>query len=645
MDCETRAVATAQTATYVIGTAGHVDHGKSTLVKALTGIDPDRLAEEKERQLTIDLGFAWMTLPSGRQASIIDVPGHERFIKNMLAGVGGIDAALLVIAADEGPMPQTEEHLDILGLLEVDRGLVVLTKIDMVEPDWRELVVEEIRERLRGSVLERAPIVAVSALHGDGVDTLREAIDDLLAAIPPHTETGKPRLPVDRVFSVAGFGTIVTGTLIDGPLEIGQEVEILPSRQRSRIRGLQSHQRKVERALPGARTAVNLTGLAVEDLTRGDVLTVPGWLTPTRLLDARVRIVESAPVVLEQNDEVDFFVGSSETLARVTLLDADRIEPGQEGWVQIRFPMPVVAVRGDRFIIRRPSPSETIGGGLVIDPHPRRHRRFRPEIIARLESLASGSPEEIVLQTLGDQPAELRALLRGITLAEPDIRSAVGALVESGDVVHLKRRSAESGRIAPSDHVMAASAYRAAIDRARDLLAAYHERNPLRRGMAKEEVRSRLGLAARPFEEIAGLASAAGEMVDHGDTIRLPGHEIRFTEEQRARIDRYLDALRREPFSPPSPSDFGLDAELVMALNETGEVVRVDESIVFTAAAFEEMRDRVLALIDERGSITLAQFRDHFDTSRKYAQAVLEYFDQRRITRRVGDERVRNVSV
>jgi selenocysteine-specific elongation factor len=613
-------------------------------VQALTGIDPDRLAEEKERQLTIDLGFAWFDLPSGRQVSVVDVPGHERFIKNMLAGVGGIDAALLVIAADEGPMPQTEEHLDILDLLEIERGLVVLTKIDMVEPEWRELVVEEIRERLQNSSFADSKIVAVSALKGEGIDELRAALDELLGDIPPHTETGKPRLPIDRVFSVTGFGTIITGTLLGGPLEVGQEIELQPSGIRTRVRSLQSHQQKVEKAYPGRRTAVNLTGVSVEDVARGDVITAPGWLEPTTMLDARVRVVENAPFALEQNDEVDFFVGSSETVARVTLLDVEKIEPGNEGWIQIRFPKPVAAVREDRFIIRRPSPSETIGGGLVIDPHPRRHRRFRKEVIEGLEALASGSPEEILLQTLGNDPRELRDLYREITLPEDGVRAAAYALLSSGDVVHLKRGAGEDSTLAPADYLIAWSSYRDTLDRIQKMLGEYHQKNPLRKGMAKEEVRSRINMPQRAFEELIARAADAGAIVDEGNVIRRPQHEIRFTREQRQQIDRYLDALQAEPFSPPSPTQFDLDTELVMALTETGEVVRIDESIVFTQQAFDDMKQQVLALIDQHGNITLAQFRDHFGTSRKYAQAVLEYFDHQRITRRVGDERVRNVN-
>jgi selenocysteine-specific elongation factor len=626
--------------TFVIGTAGHVDHGKSTLVKALTGIDPDRLREEKEREMTIDLGFAWLTLPSGRQVSVVDVPGHERFIKNMLAGVGGIDAAVLVIAADEGPMPQTDEHLAILDLLQIERGIVALTKIDLVDDDWRDLVTEEIREKLTGSTLAGAPIVPVSSLSGAGLDDLRAAIDEMLNEVPEHGESGRPRLPIDRVFTISGFGTVVTGTLIDGPLDIGQEIEIQPSGRRGRVRGLQSHRAKVERALPGTRTAVNLSGLAVEDLARGEVLTTPGWLTPTRLIDAQLRLIPEAPLALEQNDEVGFFTGSSETLARVTLLNDQRLEPGDESWVQFRFPQPIAVIKGDRFIIRQPSPSLTIGGGVVIDPHPRRHRRFRSDVIDSLEVLAAGTPAEIVGQAIGAQPVELRALSSTVSLPDTELRAALDELIASGDVL-LLRRAGGDGPLTPTSVLMRADAFEALIRQLRTSLGAFHARQPLRRGMAKEEVRSRSGIASRMFEEILARAAAGGEIVAEGDILRLPEHEIRFTPDQRQRVDRYLTALRANPHTPPPPSEFGIEPELAIALAETGEVVRVDDNIVFARETFDEIQRQVLEIIAREQRITLSQFRDHFGSSRKYAQAVLEYLDERRVTRRVGDERVR----
>src|SRR3954447_12483634 len=336
---------------YVIGTAGHVDHGKSTLVLALTGIDPDRLQEEKAREMTIDLGFAWLTLPSGREVSVVDVPGHERFIKNMLAGVGGLDAALLIIAADEGPMPQTEEHLDILHLLGITKGIVALTKRDLVDDEWLDLMQEEVRERLLGTRLEGAPIVPVSARTGQGLDDLRAELDRLLQDTPPRADRGRPRLPIDRAFTISGFGTVVTGTLTDGSLRVGQEVEVVPSDGlRGRIRGLQSHKHKVESIGPGNRVAVNITGVDVDDLSRGMVLANPGWLEPTNRLDIYLNLVSDALAPIEQNQLLDFFTGSAETPARITLRDADRLEPGQSGWAQLRLRDPIAVAKGDRYI-------------------------------------------------------------------------------------------------------------------------------------------------------------------------------------------------------------------------------------------------------------------------------------------------------
>ncbi len=631
---------TTQSHTYVIGTAGHVDHGKSTLVRALTGIDPDRLREEKEREMTIDLGFAWLTLPSGRQVSIVDVPGHERFIKNMLAGVGGIDAALLIVAADEGPMPQTDEHLAILDLLRIPRGLVVLTKTDTVDSEWRDLVIEETRDKLQGTLMAEAPILPVSSITREGLDVLLAAIDAMLDAIPPHSESGKPRLPIDRVFTVAGFGTVVTGTLIGGPLEIGQEVEIQPAGLRSRVRGLQSHRSKVDRAQPGSRTAVNLSGIAVEDLARGQVLTTPGWLVPTRLLDAQLRLVPSSPVALEQNDEVDVFIGAAEFPARVTLLNAECLKPGQEEWVQLRFSEPAVAVKGDRFIIRRPSPSLTIGGGVVIDPHPRRHRRFRPEVVRTLETLASGTPEEIILQALGSEPAEVRQLLKRVTIPEADARTALAALIATNEVIAPRRANP-----AASDYVITTTGWNRFTGQIHAMLASYHANHPLRRGMAKEEVKSRTGLPARAFEEIVSHAAGLGMLAYEGETLRLPEHQIKFTPDQQRTIDRYVAALRAAPYSPPAPAEFGIEPEVAIALAETGTVVRVGEGVIFERETFAEIERQVLEVIDRQGSITLAQFRDHFGSSRKYAQAVLEYLDQHRVTRRIRDERVRYAHV
>ena len=375
---------------YVIGTAGHVDHGKSTLVKSLTNIDPDRLPEEKEREMTVDLGFAWMTLPSGREVSIVDVPGHERLIKNMLAGVGAIDLALLIVAADESVMQQTREHLSILDILQIKRGLVVVTKTDLVDEELVELVKAEVEDVVTGTSFEGCRMIGVSAYTGAGMDELKEAIDDILDQTGARRDLGRPRLPVDRCFSISGFGTVVTGTLIDGMFAVGQEVELAPSGMRGRIRGLQSHKERVDRSDPGVRLAVNLSGVARADIERGEVVTLPGWLTSTRRLDARIRMVAGAPHPLRHNSGVTFHLFTGETTARVRLLDADRLAPGEEGWIQILLDDPIPMVKGDYFVLR--SAEDTLGGGQVVDPNPRRrHRRFSPDTIEQLMMLDQGT--------------------------------------------------------------------------------------------------------------------------------------------------------------------------------------------------------------------------------------------------------------
>ncbi|MGI9252965.1 MAG: selenocysteine-specific translation elongation factor, partial [Thermomicrobiales bacterium] len=627
----------------VIGTAGHVDHGKSTLVKALTGIDPDRLAEEKARSMTIDLGFAWLNLPGGRQVSVVDVPGHERFIKNMLAGIGGIDAALFIVAADEGPMPQTIEHLAILDLLGVDRGVIALTKADAVDDEWLGMVTEEVRDRMKGTVLEQAAIVPVSALTGRGLDDLRTALAAALDGAPARSSGGKPRLPIDRVFTVAGFGTVATGTLSGGALSVGQDLRVEPSGLPVRVRGLQSHQKKSERALPGSRVAVNLAGVAVEDLHRGDVHAPAGMQKPSQRIDARLRLLDDSPVTLEQNDEIDFFTGAAELPAWVTLLDRERLEPGDTGWVQFRFRAPVAVLKGDRFIIRRPSPSQTIGGGEVIDPSPPRHKRFRPEVLGALETLAQGSPDELALHALESMPREVKELRGAIAgLAPEHVDAAIAQLAAEGDILVL---GGNPTALKPADWIVSLPVWDGLIDRLTRLLAAFHAAQPLRKGMPREEVRSRLKVAPpKLFDDIAAAAAARGLIAGDAATLRLPGFAIALDPASRAAADRFLAALREQPFSPPAPADFGLDPATAGALEDMAEVVRVAEGILYDPTAFQQIVEGVMSAIDRDGAIALATYRDLFSTSRKYAQATLAHLDQTRITRRVGDERVRGIA-
>jgi selenocysteine-specific elongation factor len=628
---------------FVIGTAGHVDHGKSTLIKALTGIDPDRLQEEKERGMTIDLGFAWLRLPSGREVSIVDVPGHERFIKNMLAGVGGIDVALLVVAADEGLMPQTEEHLAILDLLQVQSGVVALTKKDLVDDEWLALVEEELRERLQSTTLRQAPLLAVSAVTGEGLPELVATLDQLLATTPPKRDVGRPRLSIDRAFTVAGFGTVVTGTLVDGKLALGQEVEIVRVGReqapplRSRVRGLQTHKRKVETALPGTRVAVNLTGVAVEELQRGDVVTIPGWLETTLLVDGRLRLLASRPKPLAHHSEVSFHTGAAEVEARVRLLENETLAPGATGWVQVQLAAPLAVAKGDFFIIR--SPVTTLGGGQIVNPHPRRHKRGQARVLAALETLARGSPEEIVRQALGTAPPmEVATLIAQTHLPADQGRAALGQLIASGQALTLGDEAALPNKAL----VVSAAGWRELGERVATILRSYHQQYPLRGGMPKEELKSRLALPARVFNESLARWLASSALAEEGAAVRLPSHRAQFTPEQQQRVDRLLARMGQAPYTPPSRAEMEqeLGAEVLAALLEQGKLYKVSEEIVFLRSAYEEMVRRTVETIRARGRVTAAEVRDLFNTSRKYAIAFLEHLDEERLTRRVGDERV-----
>ena len=628
---------------YVIGTAGHVDHGKSTLVKALTGIDPDRLKEEKAREMTIDLGFAWLTLPSGKEVSVVDVPGHERFIKNMLAGVGGLDAAMLVIAADEGPMPQTAEHLSILHLLGVDCGVVALTKIDMVDEEWLVLVEEEVRERLKGTTLEGARIVPVSARTGQGLDTLLAALDTLLDSTEPRTDKGRPRLPIDRVFTMPGFGTIVTGTLTDGTLRVGQEVEIVPSGLRSRVSGLQSHKHKVESIGPGNRVAVNLVGLEVEQLSRGMVVAAPGVLGSTRRVDVHLNLLPDSPVVVEQNDPLDFFSGAAETPAQITLLDTNRLEPGGSAWAQFRLRDEVAVARGDRFIVRLASPSITVGGGDVIDPQPRRHKRFHDDTLSALQTLQRGTPEELVTQALGTTAQDAKAVIEKSGLDREQAAAALKSLVADGDVLLLSGDEAALERNPASAMLISAPAFNETMRRAQTLLGHFHRQQPLRRGMSKEELRNRLASTVPPraFPHVIAEGAARGLLAEDTTTVRLLDHRPTFSPAQQAQVDALRKAHAAAPYSPPTPAEMGTDPDVLAAMIDSGELVRLDDTIVYTRAAFDEMRERILRAIDEQGEVNVAALRDLFGTTRKYAIPLLEYLDEHKVTRRVGDVRVR----
>ena len=618
---------------YVIGTAGHVDHGKSTLVKALTNIDPDRLPEEKEREMTVDLGFAWMTLPSGREVSIVDVPGHERLIKNMLAGVGAIDLALLIVAADESVMQQTREHLAILDILQIKRGLVVITKTDLVDEELVELVKAEVEDVVAGTSFEGSEMLGVSAYTGAGMDELKSAIDDILDQTGARRDLGRPRLPVDRCFSISGFGTVVTGTLIDGMFAVGQEVELAPSGMRGRIRGLQSHKERVDRSDPGVRLAVNLSGVARADIERGEVVTQPGWLTSTRRLDARLRMVRGAPHPLRHNAGITFHLFTSETTARVRLLDADRLAPGEEGWIQILLDDPIPMVKGDYFVLR--SAEDTLGGGQVVDPTPRRrHRRFSPEAIERLMMLDQGTGEDIIY-SVADQwgPCDLRTLSQRSNLSSEEALERALQLAEAGDLVILGNLGTENDAVVYSAQGWDIFKGKVGVE-----LQTYHHGYPLRRGAPTQEIRSRTGLSQAVYLKALARLVAEGYLVEEGQQLRLPDHQVTLSPELEQRANGYVASLEREPYSPPTEQH--PEPELLGFLIDQGRVVRVNESVVFAASAYRELTDRIVAHLHEKGAITVADVRTMFNTSRKYSLPLLEYLDQQRVTRRVGDERV-----
>lgn len=628
---------------FVIGTAGHVDHGKSALVRALSGINPDRLREEQERGMTIDLGFAWMTLPSGREVSIVDVPGHEDFIKNMLAGVGGIDVALFVVAADESVMPQTREHLAILDLLGISRGVVALTKCDLVtDPEWLALVEEEVRETLRGTALEEAPIIPVSAVRGDGLEALLAALDAALDRALPRPDLGRPRLPIDRVFTISGFGTVVTGTLSDGALRVGEEVIIQPGEIKARIRGLQSHRTRVEEAGPGMRVAANLVGPSTEALYRGQVLSRPGLFQPTQQIDVRVRLLREVPWPLKHNAVVDFYSGAARSAVRVRLLDADELQPGETAWAQFILQEPMVLSRGDRFVIRLPSPSMTLGGGTVIEPHSaRRHKRFRPEVITALEALARGNPEEILLQHTGQGITELGAWLRASGLGKDEAIKAAQALVERGEVILLGEAWPENP-FQSTLGVLSRSAWEALLARAQTELEAYHARNPLRPGMPREELKSRLNLNGAFFTAVVERAVRNGAWKATPSEVHLAGFTVQLDEAAQKAVQHTLEAFATNPAQPPTADQVEkwLGPDLLQYLIESGRLVRLSEGVLFERETFQRMVDMLVAYLRERGQVTVAEVRDLFGTSRKYALAFLEETDRLRLTKRLGDVRV-----
>ena len=612
---------------FVIGTAGHIDHGKSVLVHALTGIDPDRLREEKERGMTIDLGFAWFKLPSGVEVGVIDVPGHERFVNNMLAGVGGIDLALLIVAADEGIMPQTREHLAILDLVDIKNGIVVITKKDMVDEELLSLVKLEIEDLVESTSLSAAPIVAVSAVTGEGLPDLVSTIDKLLISAEPRRDIGKPRLSIDRAFTITGAGTVVTGTLIDGSLSVGQDVEIVPSGLKTRLRGLQTYKTRVNVAHPGSRVAANMVGIATSQLERGEVLTQSGWLMPTTRIDVKIRTLSQLKRSLRHGTTVSFYSGATEVLAKVHLLEKEELNPNGTSWAQLALAKPAAVVKGDYFVIR--SSMDTLGGGIIVNAYAPRHKRFRPAIIDSLKARGEGGAEEVVITTLEmNQPLSMKFLLVQCNLSADEAQRVIDKLIRQKKMVVIGK---DENRL-----LFTSSGWERLAKKAETVVEDYHRRFPTRLGMSKGEISSKLGL--EPHSAALQKLFDEGILIEEGIATRLPSYQVRLSKDQQVETDTFLRVLQENPYSPPA--EVTINPDLLNMLIAQRKVIRVADGVVFTASAYDEMVNRVIAYAKEHGKVTLAEVRDIFGTSRKYAKALLEYMDEKRLTRRVGDERI-----
>jgi len=640
--------------TVILGTAGHIDHGKTTLVKALTGTDCDRLKEEKARGITIELGFASLELPSGRMVGVVDVPGHERFVKNMVAGAVGMDLVALVIAADEGVMPQTREHMEICQLLGVKKGLIVLTKRDMVDEEWLELVQDDIRDFVKGTFLEEALMVPVSSTTGQGIDELLKAMDALVVDIEPRAPAGPYRLPVDRVFSIKGFGTVVTGTTLSGQVSLGQDVMIYPSGLEARIRGIQTHGADSSEAHPGMRTALNLQGLGTADIRRGNCIATSGSLRASYLVDLEFFYLSSAEKPLKYRAPVRFHAGTAEVMGRV-LMPGDEIEPGTKAYIQVQLEEPVAVLPGDHYVIRSYSPVRTVGGGRILNPLPRKRKRTRPEMWQELELLARGEPQELVELHIK------KADLRGLTPLEISIRSGMygKALVKLLDRLTGARKII---RLEGEDRIIHISVFKELCRKAIEFLEKYHRDNPLVAGVSKEEFRSRIfpaSLQARAatqtatqkiFNRLLNQLVKQEEIIQEQDEVRLATHKVALGERE-AEIRKAIEEIyKKAGLATPSreealnraarPDELEAAGEIFDLLVRDGALIRLKDKLFYHPSALEDIKRKVLDFFKHNEELGIDDFRKlSGGVSRKYMIPLLEYMDSQRLTLRVGEKR------
>lgn len=629
----------------ILGTAGHIDHGKTSLIKALTGIDTDRLKEEKERGITIELGFAHFTLPNGTRLGIVDVPGHERFVHHMVAGATGMDIVALVIAADEGVMPQTREHLDICKILQIPRGLIVLTKIDLIEdPAWLELVEEDIRDVVKGTFLENAPIVRVSSKTGEGMNELIERLSEIAGTVPERNKAGPFRLPIDRVFTIKGFGTIVTGTSSSGMVHVGDPLVVYPSGHTTKARSIQVHGEAVEEAGPGQRVAINLQGLEKNEVQRGDVVATPESLIPSKTIDVYAELLPNSPYSLKHGASIRFHVGTSEYIGKAFMLEDPEVTPGRKFFAQIHLDNPAPVIRGDRFVIRHYSPVVTIGGGIILDPLPKRHRRrTRQEAASVLKFLLKADEKESIIKHVENSKE------RGISFKELQVKTGIyGDRLESilnrlGDEeiifnfdrdlrIYISRESfGEIGK--------------AILDR----LEAYHRDHPLKQGMPKELLFSQLSKSYPQKVMIFVLDHLIrkGKIVTKQELIALSTHSVSLDDKAKKVVSDIEKIYLSSGSQPPSFKEVipkltvtaDLAEELFSWMIDESILVRVKEDLVFHSKVIEDIKNRLVTFLKTHGEISPTQFKELAATTRKYAIPLLEYFDREKITLRVGDSR------
>jgi selenocysteine-specific elongation factor len=616
----------------ILGTAGHIDHGKSALVKALTGIDPDRLKEEKERGITIDLGFADLSYPDGLTIGIVDVPGHERLVRNMLAGAGGIDLVLLVIAADEGVMPQSREHLYICDLLKIKSGLIVITKADLVESEWLDLMKDEVKNFVKGTFLEGSPIVPVSSKTMSNIDLLKEEIRNVALKVEPKPTKGLFRLPIDRVFTLKGFGTVITGTALSGSISVDDAVEILPSNITSRVRGLHSHGKPIQTAYAGQRVAINLQGVEKEELKRGDSAVLPGRFIPTKTIDAKIELLRDVPPV-KRKSLVHFHLATSETIARVILYGRDELKPEESCYCQFRLQDPVVSMSGDRYIIRRFSPVETIGGGEIFDPSPPKRRQ--KDIAEVLMTFEKGSlSDKISLKVLqsGLHGISTMALEGWIKAEIPAIRESIEILKKNGLLFNVENILI---------HKTFFDSFR---EKVLQTLKNFHTKNPLKPGMPKEELRVKLNIEPRLF---SGLLTSLKDAVMEKEIIRLRTFSTVLSQAEETIKARIFELLQKGGFQPPSKEElsqsFKVDqkhlSDILKLMVKEGSLVRISDSMYLTSSVYNKMIETLKNFFSKKSEMTVAEFRDILGTTRKYALPILEYLDSNKITLRVGDIR------